>query len=773
MAKNIGIRTARKGAKKISKAAQAKLDAEEAEARRLYEFTMANTPETDEEEDPSDPNVQAKYRAGGSRMPTNYEALLSSALEEVSSKSSLSVGSDIRRRQAIAYLFIEVYKCAPRDEWFGVDGVLTAIKKTLNIPVRTRIAYIAEDILACQKEEIPYHGGRRIHSAFRPVILDVQSYEAQIVADCLEDGFSLQMATNLVNKHRMDNDEDLVSNSAVYGLSKRLEPQVTPIKKIKQGDKDINSDWAVSRHQWIMQFLCRLGLRHRLDGQELLLDNGQVAPCFDEQALEPYMLNLHEIAWWDETHRKCTIGSETCQAGRQLQLKFMRNEFGQVDLENGTYSDDDKVMMNVKFPEEVRMCLGVATVIDHNGNEVGVMLEPFDYSGKIVLTIKDYNHKIDCEIDRIRKLKGGKQAGWIVTMREEGRLYSNDPLTALNGVGPATIKKFAEFDIKEVEDLSHATDANLGAMAAAKVATLKNLSDWRDLCSLACLEDPAPPDIDYRKQSNPYLARYGTDWMAKIKTCSMLSGYVCITELVEHVYHKTAALFQGKTDRWAFYHDALSLMTAKDTISWMKEKGYYKRWILPVLGLNAARPRFSDAPPGNTPEGNPLDANLNKDVHDGVDRHVLHTSHLDEEDPCKFSMTTPLRGAHAYKRVLEGCPGSHRIVTDTHRVVESMVVIHKHKGAVVQGLGSRNGWRAKASYAALRANGNTSARGGTRKRDAQKQREYLTGNWWHPDALAELDVKLELSMEKRTKVSISCRQSMPWLLLCLLPAFTI
>ena len=86
--------------------------------------------------------------------------------------------------------------------------------------------------------------------------------------------------------------------------------------------------------------------------------------------------------------------------------------------------------------------------------------------------------------------------------------------------------------------------------------------------------------------------------MEKIKTCSHLSPYVCITDMVQHIHDKSAELFAGKTDDWMFYHDALSLMTAKDTIAWMKEKGIYKRWILPVLGLNAARKRYANAPPG-------------------------------------------------------------------------------------------------------------------------------------------------------------------------------
>ena len=31
---------------------------------------------------------------------------------------------------------------------------------------------------------------------------------------------------------------------------------------------------------------------------------------------------------------------------------------------------------------------------------------------------------------------------------------------------------------------------------------------------------------------------------------------------------------------WMFYRDALSTMTCQNTINWMKESGFYRRWVL-------------------------------------------------------------------------------------------------------------------------------------------------------------------------------------------------
>jgi hypothetical protein len=69
-------------------------------------------------------------------------------------------------------------------------------------------------------------------------------------------------------------------------------------------------------------------------------------------------------------------------------------------------------------------------------------------------------------------------------------------------------------------------------------------------------------------------------------------------------------------------------MTAKETILWMKAKGYYKRWILPELGLHSDDPELTSylhRPVGNSPEMMPRDASLNQDVHACVGRHAVIT----------------------------------------------------------------------------------------------------------------------------------------------------
>ena len=48
-------------------------------------------------------------------------------------------------------------------------------------------------------------------------------------------------------------------------------------------------------------------------------------------------------------------------------------------------------------------------------------------------------------------------------------------------------------------------------------------------------------------------------------------------------------------------HDALVLMTAKETIQWMKEKNYYHCWLLRMNELQDGT-TYDGHPVGNSPE---------------------------------------------------------------------------------------------------------------------------------------------------------------------------
>jgi hypothetical protein len=218
---------------------------------------------------------------------------------------------------------------------------------------------------------------------------------------------------------------------------------------------------------------------------------------------------------------------------------------------------------------------------------------------------------------------------------------------------------------------------------------------------------------------------------------------------VEHIVAETRSAFEGTphADSWFFYHDALSLMTAKDTIAWMQSKDYLRRWILPVNGLHDNDPdlkAYRTRPVGDSPESMPWDTSLNNDVHKSVDLHVTMTNHLETGDPRKFDLSTPYRGANAYLRLLHpvtgGVPCSQRIIRDSEKVLESFETIRQADGIKVDGLGNRKGKRHETP--------GQETRGGARV----KKQEAMKTSWLHDDARLEQGIKIESSKRKYEKI---------------------
>ena len=105
-------------------------------------------------------------------------------------------------------------------------------------------------------------------------------------------------------------------------------------------------------------------------------------------------LSLDQIAWWDETHRKCLIGG--IAGSREFALRFKWNKHGLLDSK-GEYRDDKIVKLNVKYENEGRFGLGCAkitkTINNPNNLPSGIVLKPFDYSGKVLISVMDYEKK--------------------------------------------------------------------------------------------------------------------------------------------------------------------------------------------------------------------------------------------------------------------------------------------------------------------------------------------------------------------------------------------
>ena len=88
-----------------------------------------------------------------------------------------------------------------------------------------------------------------------------------------------------------------------------------------------------------------------------------------------------------------------------------------------------------------------------------------------------------------------------------------------------------------------------------------------------------PPNVDYCQSDNPYKERYGSDWRdCIIKSITSMKLYTCIAFLVDHdIEEEPKRVMKGTVyeDNYYYYHDALTLMTAKATKEYMVSKTFF------------------------------------------------------------------------------------------------------------------------------------------------------------------------------------------------------
>ena len=192
--------------------------------------------------------------------------------------------------------------------------------------------------------------------------------------------------------------------------------------------------------------------------------------------------------------------------------------------------------------------------------------------------------------------------------------------------------------------------------------------------------------------------------MDKLKYSTEMSKFCCITNLIRFMTNEAENLMKGSVHEEDFYivHDALVLMTAKETINWMKQKGYLHRWLLPLNGLQDGTP-YAGRTVGNSPEFMPLDNILNRDILHSLRFHCFFSHSIvdreettDEERNLCFSFSTPREIARGLKRIWDskmGTPSSERIIQDIDLALKALEIFYRSNGAAVEGLANRSGHR--------------------------------------------------------------------------------
>jgi hypothetical protein len=115
-------------------------------------------------------------------------------IEFVEERSEPVFQTDIIQRSAIGCMFYKKFGAPENHQEWRDKKICPQIRKAFDLSYSARIDHILNDVVACKKAGIAYTGTRKIGpSTGKQPTLATNSIEAQIVANCLESGFSLPL----------------------------------------------------------------------------------------------------------------------------------------------------------------------------------------------------------------------------------------------------------------------------------------------------------------------------------------------------------------------------------------------------------------------------------------------------------------------------------------------------------------------------------------------------------------------------------------------------
>jgi hypothetical protein len=507
----------------------------------------------------------------------------------------------MQRRCTKAYLpFLHKKGCPPPEDWYGDGGTKAITIKAIAMSAddRRKVMQVITETYHCLRCDKVYDKGRALQNNVATIV-DGSKIQ-QLIANFREAGLSFSQMTLMINMYCNKNNLRTVTLSAIISCKKRMKRMVVPVTKCPQGSLEKMSNWAQACFGWVTQLQIRFGINVCLNPFLEESTGLAVPPWFDKEQLSP--LNKFAIGWWDKTHKECRIGAYLGE-----QVLYTRNEDGTYDGTSDSFHDP-QVSLQVNYPKETRLLLGVACVKNSNGKEHGVCLDLFDYTEKKIISVKDTKKIIDTEITRVRAMQK-KTKGRFLDSHENGRIDADDSVIRVKGVG------------KKDEGLLQRNGINTVANLRALIKetrpdglTVKAIKQYLANCEDASSEN-ASSITYFTEADNPFAARYGEEedewgqpeWISNIKGSTVFGHQVCIIDLVKHIVVLTKKCYQDTehSNTYMFYHKALSLMTAKLCVEWMKQQKIpgeetvvYDRWIQPELGLNNHISTFGGRPPG-------------------------------------------------------------------------------------------------------------------------------------------------------------------------------
>ena len=150
------------------------------------------------------------------------------------------------------------------------------------------------------------------------------------------------------------------------------------------------------------------------------------------------LLSRHQVAFWDETHPKTIVSTGKIKnlPDKDIEVRFPRNSEGSLNIVSGFYGAPSEKIVSVKYESEIRLCLGVASVLMPDGKVIGKRAKLIDYTGKLIISEEEHERRINDEIERVRRIKGKQWITKTYPMHyDENNIYKNDPHSVFKQIG--------------------------------------------------------------------------------------------------------------------------------------------------------------------------------------------------------------------------------------------------------------------------------------------------------------------------------------------------
>ena len=303
----------------------------------------------------------------------------------------------LARQHAIFYLF-KLFGSPERDTW-RESRIVPLIMEKLSIPRHSYRSVIAvlNSIDNQESEEdfisfAPSYNKKGV-CGVQAIIKD-NDETANVIYRAVSNSMSDTMITFLVNVHRKELKQEIVSRSTVRNFILRSDLiDCSTRETTKQGSYDEDGAWAISRRV----FAGQLKEEFRLG----------TLPLHCEEVLSSEFTPLHVDGYgsWDEKHLKQKVGVHT-----DIERRVRRTE-------DGAYSKDGtlppkKKKMNLKYEQEARGLFGCCLVTSTSGETKAVRFRVFDYTNRLVVGFKRYEKEIEKELKDKKRTKVKKETVW-------------------------------------------------------------------------------------------------------------------------------------------------------------------------------------------------------------------------------------------------------------------------------------------------------------------------------------------------------------------------